>query len=296
MSNSDLKRPDFLNQALAQIKLPLPDSHKGQNGKLLIVGGSNLFHAASKWSLDIASRFVDMVFYSSVPANNQLIHEAKQNFWNGIVIERNNLLDYLKEADCILIGPGMERQDLSPEELQNSVLPLTSLNKDNWEHHTAKIMNSLLAAFPDKKWVIDAGALQMVLPNLLTDSCIITPHQKELSLIEEKMLWQNLDQLNGTILIKGKIDQIINSQKVYQISGGNAGMTKGGTGDVLAGLLAGLYANNEALTSCLVASYINKEAGDYLYKSVGPFFNASDLVQAIPKILWQAIQSAPPLS
>jgi len=92
-----------------QIKLPAPNSHKGLNGKLLIIGGSELFHAASKWSLDIASKFVDMVFYSSVPENNELIREAKGEFWNGIVIERDNLTSYLEEADTILIGPGMER-------------------------------------------------------------------------------------------------------------------------------------------------------------------------------------------
>jgi NAD(P)H-hydrate epimerase len=74
------------------------------------------------------------------------------------------------------------------------------------------------------------------------------------------------------------------------IKGGNAGMTKGGTGDVLAGLLAALYCKNSALTSTIVASYINKKTGDFLFEKVGPNFNASDLVENIPQILWRAIQ------
>ena len=46
----------------SQIVLPAPDSRKGDNGKLLIVGGSELFHAAGAWSLEAAARVVDMVF------------------------------------------------------------------------------------------------------------------------------------------------------------------------------------------------------------------------------------------
>ena len=43
---------------------PHSDSHKGENGKVMIIGGSKLFHAASLWPLEIASKIVDMVFYS----------------------------------------------------------------------------------------------------------------------------------------------------------------------------------------------------------------------------------------
>src|SRR3989344_5034505 len=97
---------------LQQLKLPDPTSHKGQNGKLLIIGGSQLFHAASKWSLDVASRLVDMVFYSSVPSNNDLLKQAKGEFWNGIVLPRGQTEPYLQESDVVLIGPGMERSRL----------------------------------------------------------------------------------------------------------------------------------------------------------------------------------------
>ena len=64
-------------------------------------------------------------------------------------------------------------------------------------------------------------------------------------------------------------------------------MTKGGTGDVLAGLLAAVYCKNEAKESCLIASYINKKAGEELYKIQGPYFNSSDLVEIVPQVLWQ---------
>ncbi|MCC6710996.1 MAG: NAD(P)H-hydrate dehydratase [Candidatus Pacebacteria bacterium] len=252
----------IIQQAFKNLTLPDPNSHKGQNGKLLLVGGSELFHAASKWSLDIASKIVDMVFYTSVPENNELIKQAKQNFWNGIVIQRQEIAKYIVEADCILIGPGMDRSE-----------------------NTEKITNNLLKNYPEKKFVVDAGALQMVNPKLLNHHHIITPHSRELEVLKTKNF--NPQEFPGVTLIKGQTDQIINQNKIIEITGGNAGMTKGGTGDVLAGLIAALYCKNDVLTATITGSYTCKTAGDQLYSRVGPYFNASDLVEEIPKVLWQ---------
>ncbi len=284
-----------ISKYLHQLNLPQSDSHKGDNGKLLIIGGSNLFHAASKWSLDIASRFVDMVFYSSVPLNNQLIKEAKKNFWNGIVIPRAEIETYIQEADCILIGPGMDRVTK-----QKTATKMSTPTKSEWQNDTKKIVNYLLANYPHKKWVIDAGALQMLDPHFLNDHCLITPHEKELtrlltkisaqSLFANKNYGQIVTQLNNsTVLLKGPIDTIMTPKQIFQITGGNAGMTKGGTGDILAGLAAGFYTNNQILPSTIVASHINKKTGDYLYRKVGPFYNATDLRKTIPTVLWSSL-------
>lgn len=291
--------PNIATPYLAKIKLPDPHSHKGQNGKLLIIGGSELFHAASRWSLDIASKLTDMVFYASTPQNNRLIQEAKANFWNGIVVPQGEVETYVREADCILIGPGMTRSE-----------------------ETKRQVNYLLAKYSYKKWVVDAGALQMVDPTLLNKNCIITPHEKELMRVNFNLSRQahehhrlrldsgfsstaklqtsslyrkafgkykpvfHLFDLGVTILLKGRVDKILWENEMIKIKGGNAGMTKGGTGDVLAGLVAALYCQYDALTSAVVGSYINKRAGDALYEYVGPYFNASDLVEVIPEVLW----------
>lgn len=295
---------NFIREFIGQIKLPPPNSRKGENGKLLIIGGSNLFHAASRWSLDIASKLVDMVFYSSVPSNNQLIQQAKQEFWNGIVVPREDLENYLVEADCILIGPGMERQKIDPSfrgKAANYYVK-NPPNNEEWNNNTQKVINYLLAKYPQKKWVIDAGALQMMDPVLLNEKCVITPHQKEMEILLKNAAIKNegdqiksvgeISKLLGgcSILLKGATDQVGRQGETYQIQGGNAGLTKGGTGDVLAGLLAGLYANNSILSSTVVASYINKLAGEWLHNTVGPFFNATDLVEAIPQVLWEELE------
>jgi hydroxyethylthiazole kinase-like uncharacterized protein yjeF len=253
---------------LSHIALPKKDSHKGQNGKLLIIGGSELFHAASAWSLEVASRIVDMVFYSSIPENNELIHEAKKNFWQGVIVPRGEVRNYIDEADCILLGPGMTRTE-----------------------DTKTLTIDLLQTYPKKKWVVDAGALQMVDPALLTSIMIITPHQQEYERVfgetvtQQNISANSLKYGNVTIVVKGVEDLVAQADQIIHVAGGNEGMTKGGTGDVLAALIASLYCLNDPLDSAVVGSYLNKKAGDALYETVGPFFNATDLVNQLPKTM-----------
>lgn len=287
--------PDISNY-LSKLSLPKPDSHKGQNGKLMIIGGSELFHAASKWSLDIASRFVDMVFYASVPSNNELVREAKSEFWSGIVIERTEIESYIKEADCILIGPGMERQGMQkPVSKEEALRPLSD---EEWNTSTQRVVNFLLASYPEKKWVIDAGALQMAEPAFFTDKTIITPHLSELDRIsyvlteahEHQDALEILKEKGVITLLKGKEDYIYSRSETIKIAGGNAGMTKGGTGDILAGLVAALYCTQPAMVAAVVGSFANKKTGDFLFETVGPYFNSQDIVKALPGVLWEQKQ------
>lgn len=250
-------------QDIQRIKTPDTDSHKGQNGKLLLIGGSALFHAASLWSLTVASRIVDLVHYASVEENNEIVRQAKTEFRNGIVIHRNDIESYIEEDDCILIGPGMTRDD-----------------------ETKELTNSLLQKYPHKQWVIDAGALQMMDTVLIPPHAILTPHAGEYTRVFGNQNIMDVAKTHGCIIVrKGETDIISNGIDSRSVEGGNAGMTKGGTGDVLAGLIAALACTNEPLLSTIAGSYINKQAGDALYNTVGPFFNASDLSNQIPRTM-----------
>src|SRR3989344_7889648 len=119
-----------ISNYLKKIYIPKADSHKGQNGRLLIIGGSYLFHAASIWALKVASRIVDLVHYSSIDENNKIVQDLKKEFEDGIVISRSEIENYIKEDDCILIGPGMIRSERA--EILNykvSILNLEEINK-----------------------------------------------------------------------------------------------------------------------------------------------------------------------
>ncbi|MCL5970482.1 MAG: NAD(P)H-hydrate dehydratase [Patescibacteria group bacterium] len=272
-----------INNYLGQLYLPSHGSHKGQNGKLLLIGGSELFHAASLWALKVASRIVDLVHYASVPENNEIVLKAKSEFRDGIVIARSEIENYIDEDDCILIGCGMERND-----------------------ETRKLTEKLLKKYPKKKWVIDAGSLQMMEPEWIPGGAILTPHKGEFTGIESRIKNKELrikiknlelkdkiklfaQEYNCVVLLKGEEDIVCNRDQCEIVKGGNAGMTKGGTGDVLAGLVAALYCKNDPFISAVSASYINKKAGDNLFKKMGYFFNASDLTDEIPKVMREKI-------
>lgn len=245
---------------LRGLTLPKPGSHKGQNGRLLVIGGSHLFHAASLWALEVASRIVDLVHYSSVPENNELV---KKEFRSGIVVSREDLDAYIVEDDCILIGPGMTR-----------------------DKETEELTNSLLKTYPNKQWVIDAGSLQMMDITLIPQHAILTPHHGEFAKVfGTQDVTEAAKKHTCIVLLKGQKDIASDGQEVRSIEGGNEGMTKGGTGDVLAGLIAALACKNDPFLATIAGSFINKKAGDELYKTVGPFFNASDLAGQIPKTM-----------
>lgn len=153
----------------------------------------------------------------------------------------------------------------------------------------------LLEQYPDKRWIIDGGALQMVEKEWLKNmkQVILTPHLKEFERLfglppTEENVQEMARAYNVIILRKGEEDIICPpAGGCVRIAGGSAGMTKGGTGDVLAGLVAALSCKNDLFLSAQAAAYINKKAGEALASRVGIYFNASDLVDEIPSVLAQ---------
>jgi len=262
---------EFKAEELKKLYQPSKDSHKGQNGKLLVIGGSELFHAASMWALEVASRIVDMVFYASTPVNEEIVKKQKERFHDGIVVPTDELDEYLKEADCVLIGPGMVRGKETEEKV-----------------------NSLLKKYLDKRWVIDGGAVQMMDKELLTKTMIVTPHIKEFKRLfgvekDGEMVKKMAGKYGCTIVLKGLEDVVCDGSRCVRNKTGNEGMTKGGTGDVLAGLIGGLYCKNEAFLAASCGVYLNGLAGDRLHSLVGSNFNASDLVKELPRVMAEVI-------
>ncbi len=264
----------FDESILKELYVPASSSHKGQNGKVLVIGGSHLFHSSAFWALEIASKIVDMVYFSSTPMNNDIVKKLKSKFINGIIVPREKLEDYIAEADSILIGPGLPR----PDGLE--------LGDDD----TKVLTEKWLMKYPNKKWVVDGGSLQVIDPQVIPKTAIITPNKKEFKMLFGKeMTPENVNlfakEFGFTILAKGEIDYVCSSGSSIKINGGNAGLTKGGTGDVLAGLVASFYAKNDIFLSAAAASFINKKAGESLWEKVGLYYNASDLVEEIPFVM-----------
>lgn len=294
----------FDKSKLKKLYKPAWNSSGEDNGQVTIIGGSELFHGAPLLALKVASRIVDMVFFTTPEKSvGHVAEQMKSKLLSFIWVPWEEADSYIEKSDAVLIGPGFMRYN---SETQN--LKFKAQNYDNAGEFTREITEKLLKNFPEKKWVIDAGSLQVIDPELLPKGCIITPNKKEFEILfgweseitsdggrlkqseshdssEVKLVRMMAKKYNCTIVLKGPETIVASPDDVVIVKGGNPGMTKGGTGDVLAGLAVAMLAKNEPFLAASAASFIAKAAADELYRKVGPNYNADDLASQIPLTL-----------
>ncbi len=260
-----------------------------QNGQLTIIGGSSLFHGAPFLSLLAASRIVDMVFFSSPyePLRDVAAY-LKSQIQSFIWVPFDEVEDYIKKSDAALIGPGLMRARSEDANHKH-----TKSNGDFCDEECQKtrdMTKKLLGAFPQHKWVIDAGSLQVMDADWIPENAIVTPNSHEYEgLFGDMKVQEAATQYKCLIVQKGPTSIVASSTKSVEIIGGNEGMTKGGTGDVLAGVTAALLTKNEPFLAAASASYIVKAAGDLLYSTVGPYYNADDLADEVSRVMGKLV-------
>lgn len=265
---------------LKQLYKPSKNSTKKENGQVTIIGGSSLFHGAPLLSLKVASRIVDMVFFSSPEESvGEVAAKMKSELLSFIWVPWNKIGEYIQKSDAALIGPGFMRYSQKEGKMDDSF------------QLTKEITKNFLMTYPDKKWVIDAGSLQTLELEWIPQNSVLTPNNKEYErLFSNSDVNEIVRKYHCIIAQKGPVTHVCSSEKCLEISNGNAGLTKGGTGDVQAGLTVALLAKNDPLLSASVAAFVTKAAADELYKKVGVNYNADDLAEAIPQILYNLIK------
>lgn len=262
-----------------------PTSHKGENGTVAVLGGSHRFHGAPIFaSLGALHSGVDLV-YPVVHACNETVTKAAspafivRTFKDGSLTEKETqgIIELLKEVHVAVLGPGLA---------------------ETKENETA--LAAIVAAAPCAL-VLDARALRpQVLRRVRKGATVVlTPHLgelehitgKSLSDIPRKEVTALVKLLAGethtTVVLKGAVDFLCSpTGKTATVKGGNAGLTKGGTGDVLAGLIAGLMAQGLGpFEASELACEVMKRAADDLYPKKGYAFSALDIVERIPEVL-----------
>lgn len=280
---------------LAKLYRPQPHATKTQNGQLTIIGGSDLFHGAPLLALKCAARIVDMVYFTSPePANSAVAAQLKSHLSSFIWVPIEEIDSYIAKSNAILIGPGLKRFN------SENHIPSTSDALDHAGQLTKQLSEHLLKQFPDKQWIIDAGAIQTISMSSIPAQAIITPNLKEYrALFGDPQIDQattesiaqhvqtNARQHNCIIVYKQPETIIASPDHITVVPGGNAGLSKGGTGDTLAGLTAALASQNPAFLAAAAASFILKSAADQLFRRVGPYYSADDLANHIPRTLHQ---------
>jgi NAD(P)H-hydrate epimerase len=289
----------FERKDLKKLYKPSKDSNGEENGQVTIIGGSKLFHGAPILCLKVAARLCDMVFFSSPEkAMQEVSSYIKADLSSFIWVPWDEIEIYVEKSDAVLIGPGFMRYH--KEKGESAFASGLGDECDEACQLTKSVTEKLLSEYPKKKWVIDAGSLQTMDVKFIPENSILTPNKKEFEMLfklkiqnsKGKITTQNLKVVqersrehNCIIVLKGPTTYVISKDEVVEVSGGNAGLTKGGTGDVQAGLTASILTKNDPLLAAECGAYIVKATADFLYKRVGTSYNADDLADAIPLVM-----------
>ena len=274
---------------ISTLKFRDVNTHKGQFGRILIIGGSKNYSGAPAYSsltgihfgIDLVITYVPEVVGDAIRSYSpDLIVRTHRGDWLNLKSfeEISMLIDW---ANSIVIGPGL------------------SLQKESEE-----LLIKLLALIVEKKksFVLDADALKLVknhLEILKGQNVILTPHEGELKImvgvelppyneIEERgsIIKKLAKKLGVTLLVKGPYDYISDGKKIKINRTGCPELSIGGTGDVLAGLCASFIATeNSAFESACSAAFLNGILGEYCKKTIGIRFTAVDMIKNINKAI-----------
>jgi len=260
-------------------------AHKGDFGKVLVIGGSEVYSGAPTLVSLAAMRTGLDIVYLAAPAKTALAISSMSPDLITIKLEGNNLNQanletlkpYLAMVDAVVMGPGL---GLSTE--------------------TAKFVKTCIDEVEkaQKPLLLDADALKAFakFKHPLKVPLVLTPHASEYTLLTGEVLPENQEEqilaikknakkLNAVILVKGKVDLICNSERAKLNFTGNAGMTVGGTGDVLSGIVGGLMAQKvNAFEAAVSGAFVNGAAGDFVANEIGYHMVATDIVEWIPRV------------
>jgi NAD(P)H-hydrate epimerase len=258
-------------------------SHKGDFGRLLVIGGSKIYTgspgfvaygamaalragvdlvriAAPQRAADIAAKF----------SPNLITEPFEGDYFTTKHLKR--IMELAKEYDAVAIGPGL------------------GLDKE-----TQKFVTRFVDAIR-KPCVVDADAIKALKNRKLLYNFLLTPHAYEFyHMTGEKpkyditgraeLVKKHAKKTGATILLKGSIDIISDGKQTAMNRTGNPYMTVGGTGDVLTGICGALLAQKVSpFKAACAAAYMNGLAGDFAAKERRPIV-ATDVIEKIPEVL-----------
>ena len=258
-------------------------SRKGENGSVLVIGGSYLYHGAPILSSMAALRCGTDLVYTCVPKINVtstrallpdliVIPLADQKLTRGAA---NKLVGMLPHLDSATLGMGLAIQE------RTALL---------------RLVESLLNR--DIRVSLDASALvPEILPVIKDKNVIVTPHAGEFKRLFGSDIPDSKDERINlvercaarygiVVLFKSATDIISDGSTTYLNVKETPAMTVGGTGDVLSGLVAGMLSKNrDTLESAATAAFVNTMAGSAAQDRLGLHITSSDLLTEIPNVM-----------
>ncbi len=280
-----------------QINLPpaLPlragDAHKGSCGKALFVAGAANYQGAPYFAAMSFLKTGGGLAYLATPQTmapfiaNQgpeiILHPLQANDQGAIAPENlKDILSFAKDMDFVVLGPGTSLVQSTQQLIRELVMKL------------------------DKPLLIDGDGLTAIAQDTSVlkgrkAPTILTPHPGEMARLlnvsvstvqsnRVEILQKACKELNAIIVLKGAHSLIGNPQgEVFVNLSGNSGMATAGSGDVLTGTIAAMFAVfKDALTATRTGVFLHGVAGDLAATTIGQDgLVAGDILGALPQAL-----------
>lgn len=253
------------------------DSHKGDYGRVMVVGGNAQMGGAILLSASAAVYSGAGLVTTATDESNKtaLFSHLPESMFLSFQ-DTEALSDMIPSMDAVLVGPGLGRDEEAKHILQTVLKSVT----------------------PKQHLVIDGDALTLLAQeNYSLPECdvILTPHPGE---------WESLSGLSpdeenpeanhsyarvlgATVVLKKHRTEIYFSDEVLQNTAGNSGMATGGMGDTLAGMIVGFLpqfaSTREAVTA---AVYLHSKIGDFIHQQMYVTL-PSQIISHIPFLMKQ---------
>ena len=278
---ADIGIPDAAEEFVGEGDLTLlrrdPTSHKGDHGKVVVVGGGPYTGAPALSALGALRAGADL----AVVVTPETAAGTVASFSPNLIVRSlegdrlkprhvEEVVSETEDADMTVLGPGLGADD-----------------------DTLRAVRELLPHLDGA--VLDADALREIDAVRDDADVIATPHAGELARHvgdvpdgwrERRGVVRDFSRENGVVtLLKGHYDVVSDGETTRVSRTGNPGMTVGGTGDVLAGVCASLVSRLGAFEAACIGAFANGRAGDAVVEERGYGMTATDLVDALPGTL-----------
>jgi len=261
-------------------------AHKGDFGRLLVIGGSEVFSGAPTLVALAALRTGIDIAYLAAPVKTARAISSMSPDLITLKLEGNHLnpgnisalKSYLEAADAVALGPGLGLHSETREFVKAFVGDIESAGKP---------------------LLLDADGLKAFaeFKRPLNVPFVVTPHAGEYAILSGRKLSESLEgrisevqktatELEAVILLKGPVDVICDGRKVKLNFAHNPGMSVGGTGDVLSGVVGAFLAQKaDPFEAAVAGTFVNGAAGDFVAADIGYHMVATDLLDWIPRVL-----------
>lgn len=266
------------------------EAHKGDFGKLLVVGGSEVFSGAPALVALAALRAgVDLTYIAAPEKTANAIASMSPSLITVKLkgshlhsLNSSTIKRYLQPSTAVVMGPGLGVH----EETKMAVKKIMKL-----------VGEEQLPLLLDADAIKAFAEFQEDRMEGIDLSLVLTPHAGEYEILTGRTLATDLNQriddvqrtaqnLRATILLKGPVDVISNGKRVKLNFTGNPGMTVGGTGDVLSGIVGALLAQGaNPFDAAVAGAFISGASGDFVRHEKGYHMVPTDIIEWIPQVM-----------